>query len=134
MIDERFVGRVYKTSALVFAFVLLALMAYSVAPAFAWGFLVGYFVAVLWLASLELVVNRAFTAGTRRTKARYGAVAILKFAAVAGIIYGVVRTDHVSLPGFVVGFSLIHAVIALKAVGAVVMEGQSQKGRPAGGE
>ena len=130
MIDEGFIGRVYKTSALVCAFVLLALMAYKVAPGIVVGVLIGYFVAVLSLALLELVINRPLGPEKPAMKARYAVIAVLKYAVIGAVIYTLVRTDYVSLAGFAAGFTILTVVIALKALGAIIIQGQSQKGRP----
>ena len=134
MTDEGFVGRVYKMSALVCAFVLLALMAYKVAPGIVVGVLIGYSVGVLSLATLEIVINRTFRPGNRVAKAKYAVIVVLKYAAIGAILYTIVRTNHVSLPGFAAGFGIIQAVIVLKTLGALLVQARSQNRRPIGGE
>ena len=134
MTDERFVGRVFMMSAVVFAFVVSGLLAYKVGAPFIWGTVVGYFVSVFSLMALSWVINRAFSPGGKGSAAKYGAVAIGKYAIIGAIIYLVVQTDAVSEIGFAAGFGIVYAVIALKAVGGVVSQSLSGKERPAGGE
>jgi hypothetical protein len=131
---ERFLGRVYKMSALVFLVVLSGLVAYRVRPSFIWGYAIGYFVALFSLLALDLVINRVFAPGGTLSRAKYGAITAAKYVLVAGIIYWVVRSDYISVVGFVVGFGLIQLVIALKAMGSILAQGRSRTQRPAGGE
>jgi hypothetical protein len=134
MIDEGFIGRVYKTSAWVTAVVLLALWAYRVSPRVICGALAGYLLALLSLASLSYVIMRTFQPGNARVKAKYGVVAALKYVVIAGIIYAVVATNYLSIPAFVAGFASLHAIIVLKVLGAMASQRLMHKDRPSGGE
>jgi hypothetical protein len=134
MIDEGFIGRVYKTSACVTAVILLALWAYAVAPRIILGVLAGYLLSVLSLASLSLVITRKFGPGNARVKAKYAGAAALKYLVIGGIIYVVVATDYLSLPAFVGGFASLHAIMVLKVLGAMAAQRLAHKDRPSGGE
>jgi hypothetical protein len=118
----------------VFLVVLSGLVAYRVRPAFIWGFAIGYFVALFSLVALDLVINRVFAPGGSLSKAKYGAIAFAKYVVIGAIIYLVVRADYISVVGFAVGFGLIQAVIALKAIGGILAQGRSGARGPAGGE
>ena len=134
MIDEAFIGRVYRTSAWVISAVLLALWAYALAPRIILGVLAGYLLSALSLASLSLVITRTFGPGNARVKAKYAGAAVLKYLVMGGIIYVVVATDYLSLPGLVAGFASVQAIMVLKVLGGMAAQRFAHKNRPSGGE
>ena len=134
MTDEGFIRRVYKTSALVMAVILLALWAYAVPQRVILGVAAGYLLGILSLASISFLITRRLSPGNARVRANNGWVAALKYVVIGGIIYVIVRTDYLSLPGFVAGFASIQAIMVLKVLGGMAAQRLAHKDRPSGGE
>lgn len=124
MIDEGFLGRVYRTSAIVWAFG--ALIAWSFAgfyAAFGWTF--GSAISVGLLAGIEWLVRKAVTPGNLRAKKVLTNAAVLHWPIILGIMALAIWLSgrHVAyLIAFAAGLGLAEAVIVLKTVGAVIVE------------
>jgi hypothetical protein len=118
MIDQGFIRRTYRTTLYVWAFVVFALLAFQL-----WfvaiGFTVGTALSFGVLASLDYIVRRIFVPGAEGAGRAFAKVGILKLAAIAAVVSGVVLTRRGDLiAGFCVGVVLTQAVMFLKAVGA----------------
>ena len=123
-IDEGFIGRVYMTSAVVWAFGVI--VSWSLAgPYAALGWTVGSAVSIGVLAGIERIVRRAVMPGDPRRGKR-----MIKAAALHWPIILVLLSAAVWLSGrrvaylvaFAAGLGLAQAVIALKAIGIFIIE------------
>ncbi|MBI2843024.1 MAG: hypothetical protein HYX78_06450 [Armatimonadetes bacterium] len=122
MIDEGFIRRTYRTTAVVWAIIVFAILAFEFWFA-ALGFTVGTAVSLGVLASLDRVIRRVLVpgrAGAGKALAKFG---ILKFLAVAVVVSGVVMTRRFDLIiGFCGGIALTQIVMFLKALGITLVE------------
>lgn len=124
MIDEGFLGRVYKTSAIVWAFG--ALVTWSVAglhAAAGWTF--GSAISVGLLAGIEWIVRKAVTPGNLRAKKALTNVAALHWPIILAVMALAIWLSGRRIPylvAFIAGLGLAQVVIVLKAVGVVIVE------------
>lgn len=120
---DDFIGRVYKTSALVG---LIFVGIFLVAGAFekAIGLAIGVVVALAALWALEVSV-KALTHNDvhQRSLAKVFAVSFLKYVGLGVLLYYLVRTEGVSLGAFAGGIMIPQGVIFLKALGDWLTEG-----------
>ncbi len=122
-IDEGFITRVYRTSAYVWAFG--ALVAWSVAGWHAaLGWTVGSAVSVGVLAAIEWMVRRAAVPGDTRAGRKLMKAAALHWPIIlvllaAAVWLGGRRISYIV--AFVAGLGLAQAVIALKALGILIV-------------
>lgn len=122
MIDEGFIRRTYRTSAVVWAFTLLVLLSFRLWLA-AVGFTVGALLSFGILASLNYVVRRTFVPGAVTARKNLMKVGILKLIVIIGVVVGVVLTRRVELIlGFCGGVGLTQLVMFLKALGLTLTE------------
>jgi len=124
MIDEGFIGRVYRTSGYVWVFG--ALVAWSAAgPYAALGWTVGSAVSVGVLAAIELMVKRAARPGDARAGRKLMRIAALHWPVILAVLAAAIwlgerRISYVI--AFCVGLGLAQAVIVLKAFGALILQ------------
>lgn len=124
MIDEGFLGRVYRTSGVVWAFGLL--VSWSIAglhAAFGWTF--GSAISVGVLAGIEWIVRKAVRPGNLRAKKALTNAAVLHWPIILGIMALAIwlsgrRVTYIV--AFVAGLGLTQVVIVLKTVGAMLVE------------
>ncbi len=123
-IDEGFITRVYKTSAVVWAFGVLA--AWSIAGWFAaLGWTVGSAISVGLLAAIEWMVRRAVRPGNERAGKSLLKAAALHWPAILLILAAAVWLGGgklVYLLAFVAGLGLVQMVMAAKALGIAINE------------
>lgn len=124
MIDEGFVGRVYRTSAIVWAFGALVTWSFAGLHAVV-GWTFGSAVSVGLLAGIEWIVRKAVTPGNLRAKRILTNVALLHWPVILAVMALAIwlsgqRTAY--LIAFAAGLSLTQAVIMLKAVGMLVLQ------------
>jgi hypothetical protein len=121
-LESGFIGRVYRTSVVVYAIVSLYVLAYVGVPGWL-GLTAGVGLGLLSLRSIEWSAQRFLAprdASARRSFPWWG-VAIGKYLAFAVIVAVIVRAaqaQQLNLFAFLGGFALVHAVIVLKALGA----------------
>lgn len=124
IIDESFIGRVYKTSAVVGLFGLLA--AWSVGGLLAAaGWTAGALVSVGVLASLDRVVRRCFVPGEARPRKELAKLSIVKLLVILAVLCLAVWIGKFSLAflfAFCAGLLLAQAVIVLKTFGIIICE------------
>jgi len=122
--DDGFIGRVYRSSAYVGLFGVLA--AWSIGGPFASaGWTMGALVSfgVLW--SLEWVVRRAFVPGEPRARRMLTRFSLLKLPAllvILGLAVWIGRADTAFILAFCAGLLLTQAVIIMKALGIALTE------------
>lgn len=130
-IDEGFLARVYKTSAVVWAFG--ALVAWGVAGLHAaLGWSLGCALSVGVLAGTEWIVRRAIRPGNTRARRTLGNAAALHWPAIlvfAGFAVWLGRGQAAYLIAFIAGLGLVQAVIALKALGMLIVSLLDRTGR-----
>jgi len=122
-IDEGFVSRVYRTSAYVWAFG--ALVAWSIAgPWAALGWTLGATLSVGVLAAADQLVRRAAGSGDRRAGRKLVKAVALHWPIILVLLAAAVRLggSRVSyLAAFAAGLCLVQAVVALKALGILIV-------------
>lgn len=124
MNDEGFLGRVYRTSAYVWAFGALAIWSYfGLHAALGWTF--GSAISVGLLFGIEWIVRKAVTPGNIRAKKVLTNVAALHWpiilAAMALAIW-LSQRRVAYLVAFIAGLGLAQAVIVLKTLGAILVK------------
>ena len=122
MVDQGFIGRVYRTSAYVWAFGLMVGWSTS-GYAAALGWTLGSAVSVGLLRGIEWFIGRTVVPGNARAKRLLVVVALLHWpmliaALAAGIWFG--RGSFPYIVAFCAGLVLTQAVIVLKVVGMLV--------------
>jgi hypothetical protein len=123
-IDEGFIARVYRTGAYVWAFGAIA--AWSVAGLWAaLGWTVGSAVSIGVLAAIEWVVRRTAKPGDTRAARKLTKAAALHWPIIlvllaASVWLGGRRVSY--MIAFVAGLGLAQAVIALKALGILIVK------------
>jgi hypothetical protein len=123
-IDEGFIARVYRTSAYVWAFG--AMVAWSVAgPHAALGWTVGSAISVGVLAGIEWAVKRVIKPDNPRARKSFANVAMLHWPIIVAVLALAVwlsgrRAAYVI--AFAAGLGLTQLVIALKAIGILIIE------------
>jgi hypothetical protein len=133
--DLGFVRRVYRTSAIVYAIVALCVLAYAGVPAWL-GLTAGVALALGSLRLIEWSVER-FVAAVRGEQPAprallmliAGAKYLLLGLAIAAVVWAA-QLGVLDLPAFVGGIVLVHAVIALKAVGAWLVSADARRQTP----
>ncbi len=123
---EDFIGRVYKTSALVgliLGGIFLAVGAFEKAI----GLVIGVAVALIALWALEVSV-KALTHNDvhQRSLAKVFVVSALKYVGLGVLLYYLVRADWVSIGSFAGGIMIPQGVIFLKALGDWLTEGKRE--------
>lgn len=121
-IDEAFIGRVYKTSAYIWAFGLAVCLICGQYYA-AIGWTIGAGVSVGIMRSLEWVVRRSFVPGNNGARAELAKVSIVKLLIIAAILSVIIIAGGRSfalVAGFCAGLILTQAVIVLKVLGMLV--------------
>jgi hypothetical protein len=154
-IDEGFIRRVYRTSALLYALISVYVYAYTGLPGWL-GLTAGTGLSLLSLASVEHGVRRflkrasaerpvEIDESSRFPPTYFWSAVIARYAiyalAVAAIAWAA-QAGALNVFAFVGGFVLVHVVIVLKVIGgALVGQGNSQErlpspriGRGVGGE
>jgi hypothetical protein len=121
-IDVGFIGRVYRTSVIVYAIVSVYVLAHLGVPGWL-GLTAGVGLALLSLRTIEWCAKRFLAPqdASRRRSFPWWGVAIGKYLVFAVIVAGIVRAaqvQYLNLFAFLGGFALVHAVIVLKAIGA----------------
>jgi hypothetical protein len=150
-LEAGFIGRVYRTSAVVYAIVSLYVWSYAGIASFL-GLTAGVAMALLSLRSIEwsakrfLAQARQTPDARRQTPVRAGAsspwrlasgplasgwwgIALGKYLIFALLVAGIVRASearYLNLIAFLGGFALVHAVIVLKAIGASWVTGRER--------
>lgn len=124
IIDEGFIGRVYKTSAVVGLFgLLIAWGAGGVVAAVGWT--AGALVSVGVLASLDRVVRRCFVPGEARAMKEFAKLSIVKLFVILAVLCLAVWIGKFSLKflfAFCAGLMLVQAVMVLKTFGIIICE------------
>jgi hypothetical protein len=133
--ESGFIGRVYRTSAVVYAIVSLYVWSYAGIAGFL-GLTAGVAMALLSLRSIEWSAKRFLASlgegATRRRTSRlvpWWGIALGKYLIFALLVAGIVRASEarsLNLIAFLGGFALVHAVIVLKAIGASWVTGREQ--------
>jgi hypothetical protein len=129
-LEDGFIGRVYRTSAIVYAISSLYVWAYAGVASFL-GLTAGVAMALLSLRSIEWSAKRFLASlgdgETGRRTSRlvpWWGIALGKYLIFALLVAGIVRASEarsLNLIAFLGGFALVHAVIVLKAVGAAAL-------------
>jgi hypothetical protein len=119
--DAGFIGRVYKTSA-----VVAAIFALPIAGYFGWlsaaNFALGVALGLALLRLLELSADRIIGTNKQRAKAVLGLIGAAKYIAVAAGLYALAATGCMRPLFLVAGYALTHLVIALKCVGRLMVQ------------
>lgn len=129
MTDEGFLGRVYRTSAIVWAFGALVVWSFAGLHAAA-GWTFGSAISVGLLAGIEWIVRKAVTPGNLRAKKVLTNVAALHWPIILAIMALAIWLSGrkiAYLIAFIAGLSLTQVVIVLKAVGTVLVERLNEK-------
>jgi hypothetical protein len=145
-LEAGFIGRVYRTSAVVYAIVSLYVWSYTGIAGFL-GLTAGVAMALLSLRSIEWSAKRFLAAlgdgatggrGDRATGRNlavsprlvpWWGIALGKYLIFALLVAGIVRASEarsLNLIAFLGGFALVHAVIVLKAIGASWVTGRER--------
>jgi len=123
-IDDGFIGRVYVSSAYLWAFVALAVFAlWGIVAAAGWT--IGCALSVGILRSLEWVVKRNFVPGADKAKQEFAKFSLVKLALVVIILIGVVLAGGSNfgfVAAFCAGLLLAQVVIVAKVLGMLVAE------------
>ncbi|MDO8682124.1 MAG: ATP synthase subunit I [Armatimonadota bacterium] len=131
-LDSGFIKRVYRTSIAVWLFALLWCAVLANGPAAA-GITIGFGISLGSFMILERLVKAIFTPDaaeeSRRAIKRLLAIAALKYAVIAAILWGVFKLGWVSPVGLAIGIGLPQAVIFLKALGKTLTVGPESGGR-----
>lgn len=129
MNDEGYFGRVYRTSAIVWLFGVLA--AWAVAGIYAaFGWTMGSAISVGLLAGIEWIVRTIVRPGNVAAKKALTKVAALHWPIIVGVLALAIwlsgrRVEYIV--AFAAGLGLAQAVIVLKAVGAVIVDGMNKE-------
>jgi len=122
-IDEGFLGRVYRTSAVVWA--IGTAISWGVAgPAAAVGWTVGSALSMGVLRGFEWMARRSFVPGAHETRRDFARFSIVKLPIILLVLVGVVLIGGRSfepIAAFCAGIILTQAVIVLKALGLVIV-------------
>jgi len=130
-IDEAFLGRVYRTTAVVAA--LLALAAMSCCP---WRTTVNLVVGVVLGAAFLAILAHSTRgmvrpgAGEKRARRVRAALQIGKFAGAGGAMYLLVRLNYLDGVALAIGYSLPTTILLLKLVGQLLTRGPKQPQSP----
>ena len=123
-IDEAFIGRVYKTSAYVWAVVaIVSLIAWNWLAAVGWT--VGSAVSFGILRSLDWIIRRTFVPGSTSAQSGLAKFSLIKLAVITIIIVVMVLLGGRSfalIVGFCAGVVLTQAVIFLKVLGMLICQ------------
>jgi hypothetical protein len=129
MIDEGFLGRVYKTSVVIWAFGALAIWSLS-----GWhtalGWTIGSAISVGLLAGIEWIVRRTIRPGNLRAKKALANVAALHWPIILAIMALAIWLSGRRIPyliAFIAGLGLAQAVIVLKTLGVIIVERLNEK-------
>lgn len=122
MIDEGFIRRTYRTTIVVWAIAALACLSFQLWYATI-GLVIGTAVSLGVLASLDRVIRRTVVPGATGAGKALAKFGIIKFVALAVIVFGVVMTRRFDLiMGFCAGIVLTQLVMFLKVIGMALME------------
>ena len=122
--DEGFLGRVYRTSAYVWAFVALLLLSLAGWPAAA-GWTVGSALSLGVLRSLEVVIRRSFVPGVPNARGSLTKLSVVKLPLillVLGLVVWLGRNSFAFIIAFCAGVVLTQTVIFLKVLGMLFVE------------
>ncbi len=124
MNDPGFLGRVYRTSAALWAIVALGIWSFAGAhTALGWTF--GSAISVGLLYAIEWLVRRAVRPGNVRARKALANAALLHWPIILAVMalavwLGGRRVSY--LIAFIAGLGLAQAVIVLKTIGAAIVE------------
>jgi len=116
-LDLAFVHRVYKTTGWVWLVLVVLSLGFGNWLEYVIGVTIGTAISLLSLRTLELGVRWATEPGARRPRRALALLTVAKFVVIGVILYHAIRTPLVSLPGLVLGLSLVWLVIVLKILG-----------------
>ncbi|MDO8587362.1 MAG: ATP synthase subunit I [Armatimonadota bacterium] len=129
-LDVRFIKRVYRTSVAVWLLTMLCGWAVGSA-AVAIGITIGFGISLGSLMLIERLVTALApdtTGQSKRAVRKLLAVALMKYAFIAAILWAALRSGWASPVGLAIGIGLPQAVIFLKALGSALTFG-SESGR-----
>jgi hypothetical protein len=121
-IDEGFIGRVYRTSAVVWA-VGVAVSWSLAGSAAALGWTVGSALSMGVLRGFEWVARRSFVPGANNPRRDFTRFAIVKLPIILLVLTGFVLLggrSFAAVAAFCAGVILTQAVIVLKALGLMI--------------
>ena len=122
-IDDGFLGRVYRTSAVLWAIGTAISWGLAGLPA-AVGWTVGSALSMGVLRGFEWMVRRSFVPGTPNAQRNFSRFHVAKLPIILVVIAGVVLIGGRSfelIAAFCAGIILTQAVIVLKALGLVIV-------------
>ncbi|HUV05069.1 MAG TPA: ATP synthase subunit I [Armatimonadota bacterium] len=119
--DKQFINKVYRSIALAWAIAITWTLAFQ-KPWIALSITFGTLLGTAALASNDWAVRRALTPGARRPTRALAKVALLKYPAIAVLLYFLVNWHAINLLAFVGGIVLVYLAIVAKALGIMIVE------------
>jgi hypothetical protein len=124
-IDDAFIGRVYKTSAYAWAFVVLILLSFLRFYAAA-GWTLGSIFSFGTLWSLQWIIPKIFvpeaSPRAKRDLAKFSALKLLGIAVILGFVVWIAGRSAEFVFAFCAGVVLTQAVIFLKVLGMLICQ------------
>ena len=122
-IDEGFLGRVYRTSAVLWAIGTAISWGIAGLPAAA-GWTVGSALSMGVLWGFERMARRSFTPGAHDARRHFARFSAVKLPIILVVLLGIVPIggrSFAAIAAFCAGVILTQAVIVLKALGLVIV-------------
>jgi len=121
MLDEQFVRKVYKSSAIAWGLVSLWTLGLG-KPWIALSITLGTVVSLAVLASFDIVVRTVFVPGATKSKKALIKLALIKYPILGAILYFVVHWHKINLLAFCGGIVLVHFAMLAKLAGIRLVE------------
>ncbi len=120
MTDGLSLGRVYRSIALTWAIAVTWACAFQ-KPWIALSLTIGTLMGTAILASNSWIFPRVLQRGVANPTRKLAKIWLLKYPAMAGILYLVVRCQEISVLALCGGVVLVHVAIVLRTLGAMMV-------------
>lgn len=120
-VDDGFLRRVYRTTAIAWVVTVMILAAYGFAGALA-SFAIGGAVSLAFLRGTEIAIRRYLVPQGRHLKKAVVLLYAVKMPILGLALYLLVGTEWVNVVALAAGLGLVQAVIGLKAMGIALYD------------
>ncbi len=126
-IDKEFPKRVYKTSLLFSALIVLLSLLYGRWPV-TWGLLIGAGISILFFRILWWTVDQVFKRSGKKAIFFSLKIFLIKFPLLGIFLYYLFKNAEINPFALVGGIAIVQVVMFLKAIGVVIVNSMNKSG------